>query len=312
MPNTIYIPYSNPVPFYQVGVPSVAGKNFIHLDEDWFSSQILDWEQKISYFQPWQQTDVVRLQVKANFDPIRLDLIDCMGAVVKTDDFVMKPTAIFGQPWKVYEVEMQLADVEEGIYYFLISAGFGEDVLQFLSEPIDIKLKHPDTLLYSYKNSRNNLDVVYGAGIQFGFRCETIIGDYQPGVKSSVYEDQVLNLVELSAYPYDQFKLKVGGSYGVPNWVAKKVNMIFCNDFVLLDGRQYVASEGTKLEPNRADRYPMTGWTMDIRPASNRFSGIYDATFDDETAITYNIEAGIFGTMNDLPTNNQIVIIERK
>lgn len=312
MPNILYIPFCNPVPFYQVDVPQVAGKNFIHLDEDWFSKQIQSWEQSIPYFQKWQLTDHVDLQIQSDMGPIRLDLIDCSQLVAKTVNFETKPTIITGQPWQVLEASMQLADVDPGYYWFLITAGFGDNILQFISEPLDVANNHAGTTLFKYKNTRNSLDMVWATGINPSFRCEANIGEYAPGSKTTVYEDQVLNLVELSAFPYDQFKLQIGGSYGVPNWVAKRLNMIFCNDTVLIDGRQYVKADGAKLEPNRIERYPMSGWTMDIRPASNRFSGIYDATFDDETAITYNIEAGIFGTMNDLPTNNQIVIIEKK
>lgn len=310
MPQYFYISKANPVTFYQVGVPPVAGKNFIHLDEDWFSAQIHSWEQEIRYFQKWQQTDTITLQVRSEYSSIRLDLIDCHGTVVETEDFVLRPTSIVGQLWSTYEVNMQLADVDEGLYYLLITVV--GTTLQFLSEPQDIALLHEDTLLYGYKHSTNNLDVIFDTGVQFGFRAETIISDYAPGNVQTVYEDQTLNLVELSATPFDTFKLKLGGSYGVPPWVAKKVNIIFCNDFVLLDGMQYVRADGAKLEPNRAELYPMAGWSMDIRPASNAFSGIYDTTFDDVVAVAYNIEGNTFGTTNGLPSTLQITLIERK
>src|SRR5690242_19512839 len=123
MPQMFYISKANPVTFYQVGVPAVAGKNFIHLDEDWFSKQILSWEQEINYYQKWQQTDTITLQVRSEFSTIRLDLIDCSGAVVKTENFVKKTTSIVGQLWSTYEVNMQLADVDEGLYYLLITVG---------------------------------------------------------------------------------------------------------------------------------------------------------------------------------------------
>jgi len=310
MPQYFYISKANPITFYQVGVPAVAGKNFIHLDEDWFSKQIMSWEQEIAYYQKWQKTDTITLQVRSEYSNIRLDLIDCHGAVVKTENFVKKTTSIVGQLWSTYEVNMQLADVDEGIYYLLITVV--GTTLQFLSEPQDVALLHEDTLLYSYKHSTNNLDVIFDTGVVLGFRAETIISDYAPGNVQAVYEDQTLNLVELSATPFDTFKLKLGGPYGVPPWVAKKVNIIFCNDFVLLDGMQYVRADGGKLEPNRAELYPMAGWSMDIRPASNAFSGIYDTTFDDVVAVAYNIEGNTFGTMNGLPETLQITLIERK
>lgn len=310
MPQTFYISRANPVTFYQVGVPAVAGKNFIHLDEDWFSKQILSWEQEISYYQKWQKTDTITLQVRSEFSTIRLDLLDCSGAVVKTVNFAKKTTSIVGQLWSTYEATMQLADVDEGLYYLLITVG--NNILQFLSEPQDVALLHDETILHTYRNSVNTFDVIFDTAIEFTFRAEAIITDYAPGNIQAVYEDQTLNLVELSATPFDTFKYKLGASYGVPPWVAKKVNMIYCHDTVFLDGMQYVRADGGKLEPNRAERYPMQGWSMDIRPAINSFSGIYDPTFDDVVAVAYNIEGNTFGTTNGLPSTLQITLIERK
>jgi hypothetical protein len=310
MPQYFYISKALPVTFYQLGVPATAGKNFIHLDEDWFSAQIKPWEQEITYYQKWQQTDTITLQVLSEFSTIRLDLIDCAGKVVKTMPFVKKVTSIVGQLWQVYEVSMQMADVDEGLYYLLITVG--NNILQFISEPQDIALLHEDTILHTYKNSTNSFEVIYATGVQFTFRAEATITDYAPGNVQAVYEDQTLNLVELSATPFDTFRYKLGASYGVPPWVAKKVNFIFCNDFVLLDEMQYVRADGAKLEPNRADRYPMAGWSMDVRPANNAFSGAYDPSFNDVVAVAYNIKGDTFGATNGLPSTLQITLLERK
>lgn len=310
MAQTFHISRALPVTFYQVGVPAVAGKNFIHLDEDWFSKQIQPWEQEISYYQKWQLTDTITLQVLSEFSTQRVDLIDCSGTVVKTETFVKKTTSIVGQLWQVFEANMQLADVEEGVYYLLITVG--NNILQFISEPQDIALLHEGTILHAYKNSVNDYGVIYATGVQFSFRAEATINDYSPGVVMAMFQDQTRNNVVLSAIPFDGFKYRLGASYGVPAWVAKKVNMIFCHDFVQLDGFQYVRAEGAKLESNRTERYPMAGWSMDIEPGNNTYSGVYDPTFDDVVAVAYNIEGNTFGTDNGLPDTLQITLIQPK
>jgi len=317
MAGNVYIPQANPLTFYQMGVPDVAGRNVTLLGKDWFSKQIIPTQQKIAYLQKWQLTDTVKLHIQADFGPLRLDLVDCKLKVIKTVNFVLKPTAVFNQLWSTYECEMQLADVPEGdYYYFLLTVGSGNNTLQAITEPQSIVLSDPYTMLYQYKSTYNNLDVLYKAtGIQFNFRIESAIIEYTPGNKTTIFQDQRLNSVQLSAYPFDQFKLMiagVAGSYGIPNWAIKKMNYIFCNDFVLIEGTQFMPASGAKFEAVRQPQYPMAGWQIDIVPASNLDSTVLDLTFDDSVSVAYNIDAGIFGTTNDLPTNNQITLLERK
>jgi len=312
MANQLFIAEANPVKFYWTDRPVDPAKNYFLLGEDWFSKQVPFWYQKMPYFQKWQKTDTINLQVKANFDPIIWYIIDCKGSTVKGGDFDLKYTAIIGQPYKFYEAAIQLADVPAGSYYIVISAGIDGARMDWISEPISVKLQHPETFITEYKHSFNHLDVIYGTGISFYFRCEGNLIQYDPQNNGVVYIDQYLDAVQLSAYPFEGWKLSIGHSYGVPDWVIKKINTIFCFNYVTIEGKQFIRPAGTKMEANRLDEYPMAGWMMDVRPAQNLNSDFADSAFNNKIAITYNIDANLFGTLNNIPENNTIQITQTR
>jgi hypothetical protein len=309
--NQFFIAAVNPVKFYWTDRPVDPAKNFFLLGEDWFSKQIPEWYQKIPYLQKWQQTDTINLQVKSNFDPIAWQVRKCDGkTIVKNADFEKKYTAVIGQPYNYYEANIQLADIEEGEYEIVIIVGSGDNTMTWVSEPQSIALKHSDTLIFNYKSTFNDQDVIFDTGIEFFFRCEGFINTYDPQNNAKTFDDQYLNMVPLSATASDNFKLNIGGSYGVPNWVAKLINTFYCCNYVLTEGLQFVRPSGTKMEATRAERYPMTGWLMDIVPASNYGSDFADSSFNNKVAVTYNIDASLFGTTNDDPANNTIRITQ--
>jgi len=314
MANQLYIPKLNPVQFYWVSRPFPFGKNRYFIDEDWFSAQIPEYYQKIQYLQKWQTSDTIRLQIKANFGPISWQVIDCTGQLLKSGDFSIVTTNVVGQPYIYYQMELQCADpdLKKGQIYLIINAGFGETVMQWISEPMELGTRFPNTMLYTYKHSHNVLDVVFDTGIEFQFRCESNLPPnlYTPGVTAKSYNDQNMNSVLISATPFDQFTLSIGGSYGVPGWVIKKINFIFCCDYTDVEGLKLTKPEDSSWEVNKIDLYAMCGWKTEVRPAINKFSDSADETFNQQVTVVFNIDANVFGTFNDLPENNNIQIID--
>lgn len=309
--NQFFLAEINPVKFYWKERPVDPAKNYVLLGEDWFSKQIPEWYQKITYFQKWQQTDTINIQAKSNFDPIIWQVRTLDGkSIVKNGDFIMKYTAVIGQPYNYYEANIQLADIDAGEYEIVLIVGSGSSIMTWVSEPQEIALKHSDTLIFNYKSSFNDQDVIFDTGIEFFFRCEGFINTYDPQNNAVTFEDQYLNSVPLSGTASDKFKLNIGGSYGVPNWAAKLINGLYCCNYVLTEGKQFVRPAGTKLEPTRVERYLMAGWLMDIVPAENYGSTFGDSSFNNKVAVTYNIDASLFGTTNDDPANNTIRITQ--
>jgi hypothetical protein len=313
MSNVVYIPSLNPVQFYWTEKPFPVGKNQYMLGEDWFSRQIPNWYQKIDYPQKWQTSDNIYLQYQSNFGPGAWQIINCSGVVISSGDFAEMLTVPSGQLYKYYEATIPMAGIDEGTKYIVLNIGFGETIMQWISEPLSIAASHPGTLLFTYGANGDYMDVWFYGGQTFAFRCEAILNQYLPGSKTKLYEDQIMNTVQLSSVPFDEYTLQLGGSYGLPDWAARKMNMNLCCPTVFAEQLQIVkAAEDGKLTPNRIELYPMAGWSMQVRPAKNSYGDLADTDFNLKRRIAYNIDANVFGTMNNIPTNNTIQIIESK
>jgi len=310
--NIVDIPFLNPIRFVPVGA---TAKNF---DSDWFFNQIKSFEQQINYYQKWQHGDVIYLQVLSNFSPVAIDLLDCAGNSLNTFAFTAKSVSLVNPGYQVYECSIPVPTFDEGVYYWLLNVGIYSPVPeestleQFVSEPQYISETIENTIFFEYTNSYNKFDVVFETKINFGFRCDAVIGAIDPQSKDTVWEDQPLNLRTINSIPYRQFKLIIGDGYGVPDWVVDKINRVFACDTVMLDGRQYTKAEGAKWEKNEADLYPMRGWKIDIRETNNRYSlrGQNNNSPAEQFAVIYNIESKAFGTFNGNASNNIIQVTE--
>ncbi|MBO9151931.1 hypothetical protein ACFOTA_06920 [Chitinophaga sp. GCM10012297] len=308
--NIIRIGKGLPVKFYRVSPPVDQRYNTVYWDQDWFKNTIRDFQDRATYFQKWQRTDNMPLQLEANYDPISIDLIRCDGSLVASLPFEKVPTAIVGQPYSTYELTISWADYPDGYYYLLLKGGFGETVQLMVSEGIDLRLKHPDTVLLEYSNSFNKGGIVWDTGIKMNFRVEGIVSYDQPGSEDVLYIDQPHNVVPLSSTPFDLYSFAIGSPFGVPVWVIDKLNQLFSFDTVTIDGRGFAKAEGAKFEKTEVPNYPMYGWTIQLSPTRNLDFEEYDDEFDDEIVVAYNIETTLFGTFP--PGDETISIIENE
>lgn len=305
MPNNkVVVPFLNPIRFVPVGSTAV---NF---DSDWYYNQIKYYETKITYFQKWVFGDPIYLQIASNFSPITLELRNCKGQTLNTYSFSLKTTAVVNPDLLTYECSLTIPIVEEGEYFFVLNVGFDVTLEQFISEPQYFSDDPNRTMWFEYKNSYNKFNIVFNTGIQFGFRVESSRGPLAPMSVDTVWQDQPLDLETIDSIPYRQFKLSVGGLWGVPDWVIEKVNRIFSCDTVFIDGRQYTKADGAKWETIVAEGYPLRGWKIDIRETKNNYSLQAENNFSpaEQFAVVYNIETKAFGTFNDNASNNVIQI----
>ncbi|MBV7531349.1 hypothetical protein [Chitinophaga sp. sic0106] len=312
--NVVTIPKANPLRMVRVDRPAIAGKNFVHFDEDWFANSLRPSDTQVNYFQKWQQTDIIWVQLKSTYGPLRIDLITCTQRVVKSVNFDQITTSIIGQSYQIFEAKLQLADVGPGLYYALITIGSGELSRQLISEPMDIRLRHPETVLFEYKGDENAHGVIWDTGYAPTFRAEATITDYQPEFEDTVYVDQIYDQTLLDSVPHLTANLRLGETInyrlGVPVWVSDKISRIFCCSSVLVDGKQFTRDPESKLEPTSISGYPMPVWDMKIAETKNDYDNNFDAEFDDKVVVTYNIYTDAFGTMNGPVENNIVQVIQ--
>lgn len=306
MSNQIYTPKLNPVRFYDINpteLPQYLSKQFGYYP---FYDTQKPWNTKTRYFQKWQTSDSFSMQFESNFDPIEIQVVDCHGGVYLTHNATQVRAHKYMAGFYVYEDTISWAPFAPGIYFIKRIIG---DKVQ-ISEPIDLKEKHPHTVLYQYRNSRYHGDVIFETGITFAFRVEGTFGPIQPGSTDELYTDQLDNPFVLSSVPHDAHLLYHGGSRGLPDWAIQLINWIWSCNNVLIDGVSYAKSSDTKMEFKDQERWPMRGLSMIIREGVNRPSYVSGIDIDPtkKLSVVYNIDGTIFGDLSRNASSNLVPI----
>ena len=158
---------------YQAFNPNINDRG---MDADFYIRGLKDYMDKPRYWQPYQQGDVIYLQWLGVDDYVLgptvayvARLINCSGQVVKEVDATVGSAvgSLF-----IREVELPLYDIPEGKYFVQIhKVGLLTDYdFWVISEGIEVKQCHPNTLLFKYSNSSNDQGIFYETGIEFQLR----------------------------------------------------------------------------------------------------------------------------------------------
>ncbi len=285
-------------------VPQYLTKHF----NDWIlSQQIKDYpylEQK-RYFQPFQKSDTIRVQFTSEYSPISMNLIDKKGRIIESIVFGKIGTNIYEAGSFLYEGEMALSAYDEGCYFLEFIFGVLTPK-RFITEPLDIRVKHKNSLLYEYRNSRYRDDIIYETGIIFQFRVEGVIFyDETPSQRVS-YPGQNRSIKLLSAQQQDQFTLGIGNSKGVPGWMVAKLSRIMNHNEIMIDGVYYTGIEDFRIDQKLEEGTWMRGISMKIVESFNRSSNVSLGNTNTNYALVIIHQVNqsvIFGDLDDISTN---------
>lgn len=309
MANEIYIPFLNPVTFYEVNPTELPQYLTKHFDSYWQKEQLKDFETQVYYKQKWQTNDTIYLQFESNFAAIGVQLISCTQAVI-IDQVATQERENLNMPgFYVYENTISLASVPEGTYFVKLILGDGTTVM--ISEPLQVQETWPNTILFEYSNSTFHGDVIFETGIQFGFRCEAFITRLEPANERTSYRDQKMNPTVLKSVPYRKWKLEIGHFTGIPDWVIDKQNWIWSCDDVVVDGKSFAVADGGQFEENEIDKvYPFRTWTLNIQEGVNRYSKIVNPSINpNKKFIAIGlIDATLFGDLSENAGSNLVPV----
>jgi hypothetical protein len=310
MANQIYIPYLNPVQLVELDKEQLPQYMSRNMDEYWFSQQQEPYHTQAKYYQKWSTKDAIKLQFESNFASIYVLLVDCNGGAYLAFPATQKRINKFIPGYYVYEATLSLDGLPDGIYFMMLELGGGNK--KMISEPIEVKSNHPYTLLFEYNHSRELGDVIFQTGINFSFRVEAVIRNFDPGNERTAYRDQRLNPTVLNSIPYRSWDLFVGFIAGVPDWVVNIMNWIFSCDNVRIDGKAYGVADGAKWEAQEIDpTYLMRGHTLKIQEGFNRSSKIVGVEVDINKRLLVGVavDSTIFGDTAE-PGSNLITITD--
>lgn len=303
----LIIPFLNPIKFVIDGntnLPQYATK---HFDDFIFQEQILDWEQPTNYCIKYSTSDIIKLQFHCDSDPVVLIVLDENNEVVTTSTLNWILRNKYDTSMFVYEASISLNSFTAGRYRIKLEVGTAVAISEWIQVLDDIS----NTILLEYNNTKFYGNVMFETGIVFGFRVEGSIGKMIPKSKDSLYEDEVLNQTILNSRPFRLFKLSIGGTFGIPDWVADRLNWILgCNN-IAIDGKYFCKSDGANLEPKEEENYPLRGYLIDMRESIRRDSFILQGTVNTnkKLVIISNIDSKGFGNLANA-SNDVVSIID--
>lgn len=160
--------------------------------------------------------------------------------------------------------------LEAGSYRFEITDG--NRVIHYSEFGVCDSL--PGTVLLTATHYRNEFDAIFQDGQVFGLRMAAFFpqSENQFPAETEDFRDQRYSIRQLSSTPYETLTLAIGGQEGVPNWVARKINMYFSLSDTWVDGAKYSRSDGStpQIEVINA-LYPMFRYKMTVEK-ENTFS----------------------------------------
>ncbi len=251
--------------------------NHRHIDDDFAYRSLKSWESKTCYFQPWQQSDVIVLQFLGQefafggtINPYYVRIIDSKGKVIKSQ----QPTTpgLLGTD-TIYNIKFGLWNVPEGKYYVQLKfQGYFADLDAYMiSEPIEVKQYHENTMLFEGKNSFNDQGIIWAYNyLEMQLRVHCALIELSPENKSNVYNNQPMDATLISAVPYRDYNLVFGqnGQY-IHDWFADKLNRFLSLDNLKLDGKGITRKQGATLSAKRIEGYPLSKWSIPVNEASS-------------------------------------------
>lgn len=177
----------------------------------------------------------------------------------------------------VYLLYIETSTLPQGeLLSVVVRATDTENYALFYSKSYIEVLEECDSALVEYTNDSNvtafntyfnNGNIKFQIRIPMGFKSTS----YNERVVSETFRNQRQELRHLYAFPYETKTLIIGSGLGVPHWIAKLVNFIFCLSSVTVDGEKLIRSEDSVPERQGGiDGYPLHVYNITVESHDDR------------------------------------------
>jgi hypothetical protein len=252
-------------------------------DRAWLSEQVRDWQDKRDYAQKKQFKDKCSVQISALPDSVvSLILYKCDHTVFDTYPMQVvemgnaDPMPVFVDDieynayWYFNAKFWQNVLLTEGRYYFVIEIVSGSDTDRIISEPIELKEKHPNTVLHEYTNRSNkDLCIFEQTGQKFSLRVSGDVLNLQPKVERISFLDHRQNTTELSAVNYRGWTVYAGTrGGGIPDYEFDILNYAWGLTSKRVEGKGYTVPDGGEWVKDDGQGSILTSGSIDVREAN--------------------------------------------
>lgn len=302
----MYISPYNPVQWVKYDYSLPAKYQYKDLYDDWSFERFQNFYKKPVYFQKWQTTDPIKLQILTSGEgQLELFIYDERGMQVSNTPLSIIVNTAVPDPFILQQLSVTIAT--EGIYLFVLKNGIGENIA--ISEWQHIKVKWPKTNLFEYSSSYNLRNTYFNSWGAVSIRVEGQLMPADPDSDFTEFEDEEGDMTIVHDHPWQKQKLFVGDNLGIPDFMAMKMNLVTLLNACLCEGIHIARDKDSKLE-NVGFRpgYPFSQYSLIVRKAINELGLTVITTQDieDNLATSFMIDQQALG-MN-APGNINVVI----
>lgn len=267
MDNSIFISDLNPLHFVKYDFQIPAKYHETGMYNAWVTERITRFLGNSNYVQPWQIGDTIELQFIANSNAadISVKIHSCSSGDVVDQQVIATPNASVQSPNILLQTSIQTTGLDEGNYVAVIYSA--SDPIA-ISEPFSISDDCENTYLFEYSNSYNLLDGYFN-GWNPSIRVEALWDKVLPMSTITDYEDELGNSEILSGSTTYIRKLWLGSVYGIPDWMALKMNRILVLNNILIDGQPFSRAAISKFSTHDIVGQPNSYYDLDMSPATD-------------------------------------------
>lgn len=216
-----------------VSVSDISSLNF---RTDWK----LPFQQNVDFVSQFLPSDPIQVQYITLDSSINVYLENHSTGEIKQ----LYPTLLEeGLDYKYYNLSINNSQVVTDTCFTLFFAT-APDAAPILSSEFEVCMELPGTVLLKYTNRRDEKGAIFSGVDPFYFRVNAVFLPQENSFESEAedFRDQRFNKKILSSHSYEKKTLTIGPSFGVPNWVGRKINIIFSLSSVWVDGNFMVSS----------------------------------------------------------------------
>jgi hypothetical protein len=242
------------------------------------------------YYQKFQRTDVTGIQILIPENEPSNWVLSAVNVDDEAISYIMPYTPFASEidKYLVLEYNIDFSRFREGKYRFFLQSGNG---FKYSSDIICVKNTHEYTRLLSYCNTYNEQGAAFSTGVVFHLRVESqLYKAVIPKSEDSIYNNNLGGYRILNSSPYDNYRLNIGGTAGIPDWFMRIINQAFSCNTLLLNSVEITKADGATFEPIEQDNYNLRSWNIEIGHIENSlFYEEHLLTVNGEQQLAFNI-----------------------
>lgn len=288
MGNFIFTSYLNALHWVKYNFTQPPKYKYKTMDDDHHANRNLNYIGRPDYKQKWQKTENIPMQcITKGMGQVVITVYDANGNVYFTDNMAVTSDPAVIAPKTRWDYQLVISGYPDGFYIAVMSSG---GVNLRITEWLDIKEEHRDTLLLDYSDTVNKFGYYWTGVPAPNVRVEAkLLAEYPDSVFTD-YTDELADVELLDGIPMQKQLLTLGGGrgtkiFGVPDWMGRKISMICLLNRCFADGHHIVRTTDGKFDKKQIVGTPFYQYNIEVAHAHGQFGLSTDETGANEDAV---------------------------